>query len=258
MTEAAQYLHGTLAARERGRVDECLYLSTVTQYHAEIEKDWDTLWRALTCPGMLYLGRGEAEAARPWFRMAMETAKSAGLTRRIAGSAHDLYVVGCDVSDRRAMKHFGAVALEVYPRDDPSRAVLSSDLTLSDLTRGENAAYALRLWTDVHARADCSRTRLLAATWLVVSAAHLGVDVYYTRALAALSSAVQGVSHGENVAISMNRAVEAMLTMRDFERAFMLAGAAELAATVRGEALQRERAAWLKDQAVAARVVRMP
>jgi hypothetical protein len=253
VSAAARSLTLALAARERGAVDECLHHVGVVMGTAEQEQQHDSLWRALTCAGNLYLGRGEPEKARPWYSMALESAKAEGLTRRMAGSAHDLFVLAGEMGDRAGMRHFAPLALELYPAWDKRVGVLVSDFALSDLTRGEHAAYARNLWRCVYAQPKDGRDRIIAATWLVFAAAHLQVEKFYTEALFYLAAALQEQASGEWVAISLNRAVEGMLMKGDFERAYTMACTAELAATTRGEAVQRERAAWLKDRADAAR-----
>lgn len=255
MSDAASYLSQLIEARERGEIDRCLHLSACTIGAAEQERDWDARWRALSQVGILYLGRGEAGKAKPWYMMAMEAAKAGGLAHRIGGSAHDLFVTSAELDDDAAQRHWSPIALEFYKPFDRRLNVLLSDFALTNLRRGKDASYARLLWLGVWQDAHSSiRDRLIAATWLVVASAYTGIEEHYAFGLRALSEA-SAVKVGEHVAISLNRAVEAMLMRKDFERAYLLAGTAELAASVRGEDLQRERAAWLKDQADAARSI---
>jgi hypothetical protein len=258
MSAAAFYLAKTLEARERGSLSDCMHYSSVAQHHAERDREPDVGWRALTACGMLHLGRGEPEKARPWFGMALEYAKSHNLVKRVAGSSHDLLTVASETGDQKTARHFAAVALELYSPRSPRVAVLISDLSLCRLRKGEDAAYARLLWRPVYDSATSdARTKLIAAVWLLTAAAYTGITSHYTEALACVASAVQMIPHGECVAATLNTAVRAMLHKGDFERAFTLAGTAELSATSRGEDGLREHAAYLKDRANTGRAVRL-
>lgn len=252
-TVAVDYLNRARAARDAGKLDNCLQHGQVAIALADVEEDRDTGFHAHACMGRMYMSRSEPEQAAVWYAQAKEYAMEYGLAQWLPYACHDLYLAYSETGEREKAWRARAAATELYPARCLSR--LTADVSLEEMRRGSggHAYHAFRAVSDDCAKND--RDRLVTLENLTNAASMVGT-MLFDRHWNSFREELIWRTTGESITRVYLVGAEAGLRRDRREEAARLAERAKGLAEARQEPANVARAEYLLSEADSARVFR--
>jgi hypothetical protein len=240
-TVAIEHLNRARAARDAGRLADCLTNATTAWGIAEAERQPHIVRDAISTIARAHYAREEADEARRWYEEAFNYAKAHRLVLGMAYAAHDRYVAALACGKREEAHRAAGTALDLYDYRGARVSALTADRSMECLS--SDPGYALHAWRAFYADAaearngrDCT----YALANIVTAVSHLDksalFDVYWPALRAILNPEM------ERAAMLYVTAAEDCIRRDRRQEGFALAEKAREIATDRGERVARERA----------------